>query len=159
MERPEWQNLNGLWQYAIVDKNISLPAEYQGEILVPFCVESALSGVGKEVGADKALWYKRNFKVPKSWHGRDIMLNFGAVDWQAEIWINGAKVGSHTGGYSPFSLNITQALNAKATMRLLCGCGILLTRATSRAGNSTPVHTRSGIHLSPAFGRQSGLNR
>ena len=114
MERPEWQNLNGLWQYAIVDKNISLPAEYQGEILVPFCVESALSGVGKEVGADKALWYKRNFKVPKSWHGRDIMLNFGAVDWQAEIWINGAKVGSHTGGYSPFSLNITQALNTKS---------------------------------------------
>lgn len=113
MERPEWQNLNGLWEYAIVDKELHAPSEYQGEILVPFCAESALSGVGKEVGADSALWYKRSFTVPKSWRGRDVMLNFGAVDWQADVWVNGAKVGSHTGGYTPFSLNITQALNIK----------------------------------------------
>ena len=71
MERPEWQNLNGLWDYAIVDKNVTTPAEYQGEILVPFCAESSLSGVAKEIGGDKAIWYKRTFAVPKSWQGRD----------------------------------------------------------------------------------------
>lgn len=109
MERGEWQNLNGLWDYAIVGADAVTPAEYQGKILVPFCAESALSGVGKEVGADNALWYKRSFTVPKSWRGRDILLNFGAVDWQADVWVNGAKVGSHTGGYTPFSLNITPA--------------------------------------------------
>lgn len=110
MERKEWKNLNGLWDYAIVNADDTAPARYQGEILVPFCAESALSGVGKEVGASKALWYKRNFNVPKSWRGRDIMLNFGAVDWQSDIWVNGAKMGSHTGGYTPFSINITAAL-------------------------------------------------
>ena len=111
MERKEWQNLNGLWDYAIVSADAVAPTAYQGEILVPFCAESALSGVGKEVGADNALWYKRRFSIPKSWRGRDIMLNFGAVDWQADVWVNGAKVGSHTGGYTPFSLDITPALN------------------------------------------------
>ena len=110
MARGEWQNLNGLWNYAITGADAAAPADYQGEILVPFCAESALSGVGKEVGADNALWYKRNFTIPKSWRGRNIMLNFGAVDWQADVWVNGAKVGSHTGGYTPFSLNITPAL-------------------------------------------------
>lgn len=110
MARGEWQNLNGLWNYAITGADAAAPADYQGEILVPFCAESALSGVGKEVGADNALWYKRNFTIPRSWRGRNIMLNFGAVDWQADVWVNGAKVGSHTGGYTPFSLNITPAL-------------------------------------------------
>ena len=96
MARGEWQNLNGLWNYAITGADAAAPADYQGEILVPFCAESALSGVGKEVGADNALWYKRNFTIPRSWRGRNIMLNFGAVDWQADVWVNGAKVGSHT---------------------------------------------------------------
>ncbi len=119
MERQEWQNLNGLWEYAIIGKESKTPTDWQGEILVPFCAESSLSGVGKEVGADNALWYRRNFSVPKSWRGRDILLNFGAVDWQADVWVNGAKVGSHTGGYTPFSLNITQALNPKGDNRIV----------------------------------------
>lgn len=113
MERGDWQNLNGLWNYAIVTKDSPRPKEWQGEILVPFCAESALSGVGKEVGEENALWYKRCFSVPSSWKGRDVMLNFGAVDWQADVWVNGAKVGSHTGGYTPFGLNITQALKSR----------------------------------------------
>jgi len=102
MERADWQNLNGLWEYAIVSAQSKQPSEFQGEILVPFCAESSLSGVGKEVGAKNALWYKRNFAVPAAWKGRDVMLNFGAVDWQADVWVNGVKVGSHTGGYTPF---------------------------------------------------------
>ncbi|MBO4942883.1 MAG: beta-galactosidase [Muribaculaceae bacterium] len=119
MERPEWQNLNGLWDYAIVDKNVTTPAEYQGEILVPFCAESSLSGVAKEIGGDKAIWYKRTFAVPKSWQGRDVMLNFGAVDWQADVWVNGTKVGSHTGGYTPFGFNITHSLKSKGDNELV----------------------------------------
>lgn len=119
MERPEWQNLNGLWNYAIVGKDTTKPVEYQGEILVPFCAESALSGVAKEIGADNSIWYKRTFSVPKSWRGRDVMLNFGAVDWQADVWVNGTKVGSHTGGYTPFGFNISQSLNPKGDNELV----------------------------------------
>ncbi len=119
MERADWQNLNGLWEYAIVPAQSKQPSEFQGEILVPFCAESSLSGVGKEVGAKNALWYKRNFAVPTAWRGRDVMLNFGAVDWQADVWVNGVKVGSHTGGYTPFSFNISPALNAKGANELV----------------------------------------
>ncbi len=113
MERNAWENLNGLWQYAIVPANEAEPQQWQGEILVPFAVESSLSGVGKNVGRDNALWYKRSFTVPAAWKGNDVMLNFEAVDWSCDVWVNGIKVGGHKGGYSPFSLNITPALKAK----------------------------------------------
>lgn len=113
MERQQWKNLNGLWQYAIVPEKAHTPGEWQGDILVPFAVESSLSGVGKNVGKDNALWYTRTFTVPSEWKGQDIMLNFGAVDWKCEVWVNDVKVGGHTGGYTPFGLNITSALKAK----------------------------------------------
>lgn len=119
MERSDWENLNGLWQYAIVSKDAPQPREWQGEILVPFCAESALSGVGRAVGEENALWYRRSFKVPGAWKGRDVMLNFGAVDWKADVWVNGVKVGTHTGGYTPFSLNVTPALNVKGDNELV----------------------------------------
>lgn len=110
MERTEWENLNGLWNYAILPASSPAPSIYDGEILVPFAVESALSGVGKTVGVDSVLWYERKFTIPASWKNKDVMLNFGAVDWKTDIWVNNIKVGSHTGGYTPFSFNITQAL-------------------------------------------------
>ena len=118
MERSTWQNLNGLWQYAITAKEAPQPAEWEGDILVPFCVESALSGVAKHPTENDAVWYTRSFTVPSSWKGKQVMLNFGAVDWQADVWVNGIKVGSHTGGYTAFSFNITPALNAKGTQTL-----------------------------------------
>ena len=113
MTRSEWKNLNGLWNYSTTPKDAKRPSDYEGEILVPFCIESALSGVQKEVGADKVLWYQRDFTVPKSWKGQRVLLHFGAVDWMADVWVNDIKVGSHTGGYTPFSFDITQALNGK----------------------------------------------
>ncbi len=118
LKRTDWLNLNGLWQYAIIPQSKAAPSEWQGEILVPFAVESSLSGVGRRVGDNEALWYSRTFTVPSAWKGKDILLNFGAVDWACEVWVNGVKVGGHKGGYTPFSLNITPALNAKGDNKL-----------------------------------------
>ena len=113
MERGEWKNLNGLWNYAIIEKGQPIPTAFDGEILVPFAVESSLSGVAKPMDDTKELVYQRSFDVPSAWKGKQVLLHFGAVDWKADVWVNDVKVGSHTGGYAPFSFDITAALNAK----------------------------------------------
>ena len=110
MVRPNWQNLNGLWQYSILPKSEqSIPAEWQGNILVPFAVESALSGVGKTVGKDNVLWYKRTITASPS-KNNNLLLHFGAVDWQCTVFVNGKEAGSHSGGYDPFTIDITSFL-------------------------------------------------
>lgn len=119
MQRPDWENLNGLWQYAITPKDAHQPTKWDGEILVPFCIESSLSGVQRAVDDTQALWYKRFFTVPTSWKAKDILIHFGAVDWECEVWVNGTKVGGHHGGYTPFSLNLTAALNTKGPNELV----------------------------------------
>lgn len=111
MVREDWKNLNGLWDYAIVKKGTSSPITYQDKILVPFAVESSLSGVMKEVGSANELWYATTFDVPQNWQEKDILLHFGAVDWKAEVWINDIKIGFHEGGYTPFYFNITPFLS------------------------------------------------
>ncbi len=113
MVRPDWKTLNGLWQYAITTKGEKAPSHYEGDILVPFCIESSLSGVQKEVGPDNALWYQKTFAVPGNWKNGRVLLHFGAVDWMTDVWVNDIKVGSHTGGYTPFTFDITQALKGK----------------------------------------------
>lgn len=113
MERTEWKNLNGLWDYAIIEKGKHTPSVFDGKILVPFAVESSLSGVAKTVGAEKELVYRRSFDVPSSWKGKKVLLHFGAVDWKTDVWVNDVKVGSHTGGFTPFSFDITEALQGK----------------------------------------------
>jgi len=109
--RKKWQNLNGLWDYAITPKGAPKPADFDGKIMVPFPVESALSGVMKPVGQDKKLWYRQTFNIPGNWKGQRILLHFGAVDFKTKVWVNGSKVGGHKGGYDRFSFDITDALN------------------------------------------------
>ncbi|MDE6338600.1 MAG: beta-galactosidase [Muribaculaceae bacterium] len=118
MKRQEWMNLNGKWDYAILPEGSAKPQKYDGDILVPFPVESSLSGVCRKVGDKNELWYHRQFEIPSGWMGKDINLNFGGVDWQADVWINDIYVGGHKGAYSPFSINITEAL-AKGDNELL----------------------------------------
>lgn len=110
MERTDWANLNGLWEYSILPIGNKEPENFDGKILVPFAVESSLSGVQKELGENKELWYRRTFTVPSSWKGKSILLHFGAVDWKTEVFINDIKIGSHTGGYTPFSFDVTPYL-------------------------------------------------
>ena len=119
MERTEWQNLNGEWEYAIRPKGQTEPTQFEGQILVPFAIESSLSGVQNTVGAENELWYKRSFTLPSAWKNKDILLHFGAVDWQAEVYVNDILIGSHTGGYTPFSLNITPYLAGKKEHKLV----------------------------------------
>ena len=119
MERADWQNLNGEWDYAIRPKGEVEPATFDGKILVPFAVESSLSGVQQLVGEANELWYKRTFQVPSAWKGKEILLHFGAVDWQADVFVDDVLIGSHVGGYTPFSLNVTPYLSAKSSTHKL----------------------------------------
>jgi beta-galactosidase/beta-glucuronidase len=110
IERTEWSNLNGLWEYAVAAQGSAQPATFDGQILVPFCIESSLSGVMKEVGEAHELWYKREFTVPAGWKNKHIKLHFGAVDWKTDVFVNDILIGSHVGGYTPFSFDITPYL-------------------------------------------------
>ncbi len=117
--RKNWLNLNGLWEYAIRTKEQRQPVQFDGQILVPFPIESALSGVMLPVGEENQLWYRRTFDVPKKWKSERLLLHFGAVDWDSTIWVNGTKVGSHKGGYDPFTLDITDVLNDTSAQEIV----------------------------------------
>ena len=110
MVRSEWLNLNGIWDYMggkdLLDPVTAttppaFPAKVE-KIRVPYPPESELSGIAR--GGDTCLWYKRSFSVPQAWKGRHVLLNFGAVDRISSVFVNGKKVGTHTGGYDAFSL-------------------------------------------------------
>ena len=116
--RNDWKNLNGLWDYTITSKGENKPENYDGEILVPFPIESSLSGVRKRISKEQELWYHKNFQIPKKWKSKEIIIHFGAVDWESELWINDINVGLHKGGYDPFSFNITPYLRKGKNQKL-----------------------------------------
>lgn len=120
MRRSEWKCLNGLWEFAEANEGEAAPMgrELEGRILVPFPVESALSGVMKSA---ERVWYRRLFDVPKSWSPRRTILNFEAVDWEATVYVNGTRIGIHRGGYDPFSFDITDALRSGSRQELIVG--------------------------------------
>jgi beta-galactosidase/beta-glucuronidase len=120
LERDTWTSLNGLWDYAVRPRETSAPpAAYDGKILVPYPIESALSGVMKQIGDQNRLWYHRTFEVPPTWKNKRILLHFGAVDWDATVWVNGKEVGKHSGGYDGFSFDIADALKPTASQEIV----------------------------------------
>ena len=118
--RNSWQNLNGQWDYAILPKGTAPETGFQGKITVPFAVESLLSGVQKTVGPDQELWYERQLTLSLNRTNKRTLLHFGAVDWEAEVWVNGTRAGSHQGGFDGFSFDISDLLikGEKQTIRV-----------------------------------------
>ena len=110
MTRKEWRSLNGLWSYAVAPKDALRPDRFADSILVPFPIESALSGVRRPLKPEERLWYRRTFQVPAAWKGRRVLVHFGAVDWHASVFVNGRPAGEHKGGYTPFSFDVTPLL-------------------------------------------------
>lgn len=118
MVRKDWQNLNGLWDYAITPKGTDKPASYQGQVLVPFPLESALSGVMTNITEKVQIWYRRQFTASQK-KGERLLLHFGAVDFETKVWVNGKEVGQHKGGYDPFTFEVTSALNKSGPNELV----------------------------------------
>ena len=150
MVRKDWRNLNGLWDYAIEPSETTAPQAYQGKILVPFPVESALSGVMKRVDEKQRLWYRRTFQVPEAWRSGRILLHFQAVDWEAAVRLNGKDLGTHRGGYDAFTLDATDALKPAGDQELV----VTVFDPTSSGGQprGKQVNKPGGIMYTPTTG-------
>ncbi len=150
MVRERWQNLNGLWQFASAEevKDAPVGKDLPGQILVPFCMESALSGVGKH--HDKS-WYRRTFEVPSDWrtNGQRVLLHFGAVDYESIVWVNGKEMGKHVGGYDAFSYDITDALKDGVAQEVIVGMTDTTAESQPRGKQLTKPH---GIWYTPVSG-------
>ncbi|MEM6470323.1 MAG: family 43 glycosylhydrolase, partial [Planctomycetota bacterium] len=111
LRRENWTNLNGHWDYAVTPINSTeTPIDWNGRILVPFSLESKLGGVQRLLDATEALWYRRSFRLANKSSGRRWLLNFEAVDYRCEVFVNGESVGKHVGGNDPFSFDISGAV-------------------------------------------------
>lgn len=113
LQRSEWLNLNGFWDFELLPKEKEIPIDFSQTILVPFCPESILSGIATPVKPNQKMWYRKNFSIPEPWHSKEILLHFGAVDWKSKVYVNKVLIGEHQGGYTPFSFNITPAIHDK----------------------------------------------
>ncbi|MGQ9620358.1 MAG: PA14 domain-containing protein, partial [Bacteroidales bacterium] len=149
MIRSRWLNLNGLWNYAIASSD-TRPEKWDGKILVPYPVESALSGVKKRVTENENLWYRTFFKVPRSWRKEKILLNFEACDWETKVWIDGKEAGSHRGGYDPFSFEISDLLSDNSKHELLVCIWDPTDKGTQPRGKQ--VSNPGGIWYTPTTG-------
>src|SRR5260221_640522 len=154
MIRRDWLSLNGLWDYAIRETNAvakgQTPDKYDGQILVPFPIEFGLSGVMKQVGASNRLWYRRTFTVPSAGTNGEVLLNFGAVDWEATLYLKGKKIGSHRGGYGGFSFSITGVLRTNGEQELVVGVWDPTDAGTQPRGKQ--VSKPGGIWYTPTTG-------
>lgn len=120
MVRDSFLNLNGIFDYAIVPKETEWVTDFDGKILVPFAVESLLSGVEKPLSPENRLWYRKAFTIPQDMQGKRILLHFGAVDWQCTVYVNHRLAGQHTGGYCAFSFDITDLLQDGENELVVC---------------------------------------
>ncbi|MDQ8198835.1 glycoside hydrolase family 2 TIM barrel-domain containing protein [Pelagicoccus enzymogenes] len=109
MERGDWTNLNGLWDVKVQHRSARQPEQWEGKILVPYALETPLSGVGKRLEQDEVIWYRKQFKLKSKPEARTL-LNFEGVDYESRVWLNGQMVGSHVGGNLPFSFDVSEAL-------------------------------------------------
>jgi hypothetical protein len=150
MVRQNWRNLNGLWDYAIVNREDPRPEQWDGPILVPFAVESALSGVMERVNENQRLWYRTTFALPRGWTDKRILLHFGAVDWEAKVWLNGQELGTHRGGYDGFTFDITPALEAGQDQELVVSVWDPTDAGTQARGKQ--VRNPRGIWYTPTTG-------
>ncbi|MGH4035931.1 PA14 domain-containing protein [Actinomycetota bacterium Odt1-20B] len=155
LTRTKWQNLNGRWQFAAAKAGEQPPVgkDLAEKIRVPYPVESQLSGLERH---EDRMWYRRTFTVPKDWRigsGQRLNLNFGAVDWQAEVYVNGKKVTEHQGGYDKFSADVTDALKPGTTQELIVG---VYDPTDAKDGENPPVGKQrldpSGIWYTPSSG-------
>src|SRR5947209_8340685 len=130
MVRREWLNLNGLWQFAFDDQDMGRQSGWSAgkalpmRILVPFTFEAGLSGIGRGGEVHEHVWYRRTFTVPLAWRhgpfrGGRVLLHFDAVDWQSTVWVNGRELGAHRGGYSPFTVDVTDALRTRGPQEVV----------------------------------------
>ena len=139
--RAEWMNLNGSWNFRLDDANIGMEQrwfealDFQLEILVPFSLESRMSGIGDR-SFHPCVWYQRTFDIPPNWAGRRVRLNFGAVDYRATVWVNGIVVAWHEGGHTPFSCDIYRRSVAGSNTCSLCAPRTRRPTAIFRAANS-----------------------
>jgi beta-galactosidase/beta-glucuronidase len=147
--RSDWLNLNGLWDFSITP-SVATNAEVQTQILVPFPVESALSGVMRKVTENDRMWYRRSFDLPRKWLGRRVLLHFGAVDFETTVWVNGKEVGRHRGGYDAFTIDITSALKAGVPNELLVSVWDPTDAGTQPRGKQ--VRKPGGIWYTPTSG-------
>lgn len=150
MSREDWVNLNGYWEYAIQGKEENEPNKYDGKILVPFPAESELSEVKKLVGSSNYLWYKKQVEIDKADDGEKTLLHFGAVDWEATVFVNGRKVGSHKGGYDPFNFDISDFLNANGQQEIVVRVWDPTSEGTQARGKQ--LNNPRGIWYTPVTG-------
>ncbi len=148
--RESWVSLNGRWEHAFTATD-ERPTAYDGPIVVPFSPEAELSGVGRQLQPDEWLWYRRTFTAPPTPPAGRVLLHFGAVDQSCTVWVNGTEVGSHTGGYLPFTLEVTDQLT---------GSGEDLLEVRVRDLSETGVHARGKQRLDRGtiwYTAQSGI--
>lgn len=151
LQRADWQNLNGLWEYQVTDMTVKKGhVKYEDKILVPFAIESSLSGVARTFTPEDKLWYRKEFTIDPSWKGKQVILHFGAVDYKCQVWVNNQSVGNHVGGNNPFSFDITRHLKGSGTQLIeLCVTDPTDTESITRGKQQL---NQQGIWYTPVSG-------